>query len=226
MVRLTGLRQGFGDELAQGSWRLAAKYGHPEMSITAKKLEFPAYDARGLKGMGLLYATSNKGASHMAGDTAYTELFGVGRKIDGLAYEGKAGLVKHFQDVFTLMDTAGVCVFVALRYTLDTANGYVPTRLTELVNHATGSSFTPETMLQAAERVYNLERLFLVKAGMTRADDSVTPRMAEPMPAGPIRGERFDLTRLLDEYYAARGWDSNGVPTREKLEALGIAEWA
>jgi aldehyde:ferredoxin oxidoreductase len=81
-------------------------------------------------------------------------------------------------------------------------------------------------MLQAAERVYNLERLFLVKAGMTRADDSVTPRMAEPMPAGPIRGERFDLTRLLDEYYAARGWDSNGVPTREKLEALGIAEWA
>ena len=90
MIRAAAHRQGFGDEIAQGSWRLANRYGHPEMSITAKKLEFPSYDARGLKGMGLLYATSNIGASHMAGDTAYTELFGVGQKIDGLSYEGKA----------------------------------------------------------------------------------------------------------------------------------------
>jgi aldehyde:ferredoxin oxidoreductase len=226
MVRLTGRRQGFGDLLAEGSWRLAQRYGRPEMSITAKKQEFPSYDARGLKGMGLLYATSNKGASHMAGDTAYVELFGVGRKIDGLAYEGKAELVKHFQDVFTLMDTAGVCVFVALRYTLDTANGYLPTRLTELINHACGTRFTSETMLQAAERVYNLERLFLVKAGLTRSDDTLASRMAEPMPGGPIAGETFDLARLLDEYYAVRGWDADGVPTREKLEELGIQEYA
>lgn len=226
MVRLAGQRQGFGNQLAQGSWRLATQHGHPELSITAKKQEFPSYDARGLKGMGLLYATSNKGASHMAGDTAYVELFGVGRKIDGLAYEGKAELVKHFQDVFTLMDTAGVCVFVALRYTLDTANGYLPTRLTEIINHATGSTFTPETLLVAAERVYNLERLFLIKAGLTRADDTLAPRMAEPMPSGPIQGETFDLNRLLDEYYAARGWDSNGVPTDSTLEALDIADYA
>jgi aldehyde:ferredoxin oxidoreductase len=226
MIRRTAYRQGFGDELAEGSWRLARRYGHPEMSITAKKLEFPSYDARGLKGMGLLYATSNKGASHMAGDTAYTELFGVGRKVDGLAYEGKAELVRHFQDVFTLMDSAGVCVFVSLRYTLDTANGYIPTRLTEIVNHATGARFTPETMLQAAERVYNLERLFLVKAGLTRADDTLAPRMAEPMPAGPIQGETFELDRLLDDYYVARGWDANGVPTREKLRELDIEDYA
>ncbi|RPI50764.1 MAG: aldehyde ferredoxin oxidoreductase, partial [Chloroflexi bacterium] len=81
MLPLAAYRRGFGDQLAEGSWRLATRYGHPEMSITAKKLEFPSYDARGLKGMGLLYATSNIGASHMAGDTAYTELFGVGKKI-------------------------------------------------------------------------------------------------------------------------------------------------
>jgi len=226
MIRATAYRRGFGDEIAQGSWRLAAKHGHPEMSITAKKQEFPAYDARGLKGMGLLYATSNKGASHMAGDTAYTELFGVGKKIDGLTYDGKAELVKHFQDLFTLMDTAGMCVFVTLRYAVDTANGYIPIRLTQMINDATGSDYTPESMLEAAERVYNLERLFLVKAGFSRADDTLTPRMAEPMPAGPIQGETFDLARLLDDYYLARGWDANGIPSRERLEKLGIANWA
>jgi aldehyde:ferredoxin oxidoreductase len=226
MVRRAAHRDGFGDEIAQGSWRLADRYGHPEMSITAKKQEFPAYDARGLKGMGLLYATSNKGASHMAGDTAYTELFGVGKKLDGLTYEGKAALVKHFQDVFTLIDSAGLCVFVAVRYTLDTLNGYIPTRATEMVNHATGSDYTPEGLLQAAERVYTLERLFLTKAGLSRADDTLAPRMAEPMPAGPIQGETFELERLLDDYYAECGWDADGIPTREKLEALGVAHYA
>jgi aldehyde:ferredoxin oxidoreductase len=226
MVRRAAYRDGFGDEIAQGSWRLASKYGHPELSVTAKKQEFPSYDARGLKGMGLLYATSNKGASHMAGDTAYTELFGVGKKIDGLAYEGKAALTKHFQDVFTLIDSAGLCVFVAVRYTLDTESGYIPTRLTELVNHATGSDYTPESLLEAAERVYNLERLFLTKAGFSRQDDTLAPRMSEPMPSGPIQGETFELDRLLDDYYVERGWDVNGIPTQEKLESLGIAHYA
>jgi aldehyde:ferredoxin oxidoreductase len=196
------------------------------MSITAKKQEFPSYDARGLKGMGLLYATSNKGASHMAGDTAYTELFGVGTKTDGLTYEGKAELTKHFQDVFTLIDSAGLCVFVAIRYTLDTTGGYKPTRITEMINSATGAMYTPESLLEAAERVYNLERIFLVKAGFTRAEDTLASRMMEPMPAGPLKGESFELERLLDDYYAARGWDANGVPTLEQLERLGIAQWA
>ena len=108
LLKRAAHRDGFGDEISQGSWRLANAYGHPEASITAKKLEFPSYDARGLKGMGLLYATSNIGASHMAGDTAYTELFGVGKKVDGLTYEGKAELTKHFQDIFTLIDAAGL----------------------------------------------------------------------------------------------------------------------
>ncbi|MDD3825970.1 MAG: aldehyde ferredoxin oxidoreductase family protein [Anaerolineae bacterium] len=226
MLPLAAYRRGFGDQLAEGSWRLATRYGHPEMSITAKKLEFPSYDARGLKGMGLLYATSNIGASHMAGDTAYTELFGVGKKIDGLTYEGKAELTKHFQDVFTIIDSAGLCVFVALRYTLDTANGYIPTRLTEIFNHATGSSYTPDSLLQAAERVYTLERLFLTKAGMSRVDDTLAVRMSEPMPAGPVKGETFELERLLDDYYVARGWDANGIPTLDRLEKLAIAHYA
>jgi aldehyde:ferredoxin oxidoreductase len=226
LVRRAAYRDGFGDEIAQGSWRLAQKHGHPEMSITAKKQEFASYDPRGLKGMGLLYATSNIGASHMAGDTAYTELFGVGKKIDGLIYEGKAELTKHFQDVFAIIDSAGLCVFVAIRYTLDTLNGYVPSRITEMINHATGSGYTQESLLRAGERVYTLERLFLTKAGFTRADDALTPRMSEAMPSGPVKGETFDLSRLLDDYYAARGWDANGIPTAERLAKLGIAQYA
>jgi aldehyde:ferredoxin oxidoreductase len=226
MIRLAARRQGFGDLIAQGSWVLANRYGHPEMSITAKKLEFPSYDARGLKGMGLLYATSNIGASHMAGDTAYTELFGVGTKTDGLTYEGKAELTKHFQDVFTIIDATGMCVFVSIRYTLDTLNGYIPTRLAEMVKHATGVEYTPESLLEAAERVYNLERLFLIKAGFSRADDTLASRMFEPMPSGPIQGEDFELERLLDDYYVERGWDEEGIPTSETLGRLGIAHYA
>jgi aldehyde:ferredoxin oxidoreductase len=226
LVRSAARRDGFGDQVALGSWRLASQYGHPELSITAKKLEFPSYDARGLKGMGLLYATSNIGASHMAGDTAYMELFGVGEKIDGLAYEGKAALVKYFQDLFAIVDAAGLCVFVAIRYTLDTANGYLPTRLTALVNHATGSDYTPQSLLEAADRVYTLERLFLTEAGISRQDDTLAPRMFEPMPAGPVEGETFELERVLDDYYIERGWDENGIPTPERLQKLGIAHYA
>jgi aldehyde:ferredoxin oxidoreductase len=226
MLKAAARRQGFGDQIAEGSWRLATKYGHPEMSITAKKQEFPSYDARGLKGMGLLYATSNKGASHMAGDTAYTELFGVGVKTDGLTYDGKAELTKHFQDLFTLIDSAGLCVFVSIRYTLDTVNGYIPTRLTDMVNYATGSDYTPQTIMEAAERIYILERLFLTKAGLSRAEDTLAPRMSEPMPAGPIAGEVFELDRLLDDYYVARGWDADGIPTPQRMEKLGIAHYA
>jgi aldehyde:ferredoxin oxidoreductase len=225
MVRQAGRGQGFGNEIAQGSWRLASKYGHPEMSVTAKKLEFASYDPRGLKGMGLLYATSNIGASHMAGDTAYMELFGVGKKVDGLAYEGKAALVKQFQDLFTVMDAAGLCVFVAVRYTLDTSGNYRPTRLTEMVNHATGSDYTPESLLEAGDRVYTLERLFLTQAGFSRLDDTLTPRMMEPMPSGPVQGETFDLDRLLDDYYLERGWDAEGIPTLGKLTELGISHF-
>ena len=101
-----------------------------------------------------------------------------------------------------------------------------PERLTQLVNLATGSDYSPESLLQAAERVYALERLFLTKAGIRRADDTLAPRMSEPMPSGPIKGERFDLDRVLDAYYQARGWDDDGVPTRERLETLGVAEYA
>jgi aldehyde:ferredoxin oxidoreductase len=110
LTRLTAARRGFGELLAQGSLRLAAHYGHPELAMVSKGQEFAGYDPRGVQGMGLAYATSPIGASHMRGDPAYIELLGVPKLIDPLKWEGKAQLIKDWQDVFCVIDAAGVCV--------------------------------------------------------------------------------------------------------------------
>jgi len=223
LVEKMAYREGFGDALAEGSYRLAEKYGRPELSITAKKLEFPGYDPRGAKGMGLLYATSNIGASHMAGDLAYAEVFGVPEKLDPLTIEDKPRLIKLFEDAFALIDAAGLCVFLSIRYLFEPQVDLWPTRLTKLMNYATGAGYTEETLLQAAERVYNLERLFLLKAGFTKAEDTLPRRMLEePMPDGPAKGHVVELDKMLPEFYQQRGWDEDGVPTDAKLEELGI----
>jgi len=223
MVRLTGRREGLGDLLAEGSYRLAEKYGHPEYAIVAKKQEFPGYDPRGSQGMGLLYATSNIGASHMAGDIAYMEVFGVPEKLEPLTIEGKPQYIKHFEDLFAIVDAAGLCVFLTIRYLCDPTFEVMPTRLTELLNYATGAGYTVESLLEAGDRIFTLERMFLVKAGFSRADDTLPQRMLEePMPEGPARGHVVELEAMLDRFYALRGWDENGIPTQDKLEALGL----
>jgi len=224
LVEKTAYRENFGDTLAEGSYRLAEKYGHPEFSITAKKLEFPGYDPRGSKGMGLLYATSNIGASHMAGDLAYAEVFGVPEKLDPLTVEEKPRLIKRFEDAFAVVDAAGLCVFLSIRYLFDPDVNLWPTRLTRLMNYATGAGYMEETLLQAGERIFNLERLFLLKAGFTREDDTLPKRMLEePMPDGPARGHVVELDQMLPEFYRLRGWDEEGVPTDAKLAELGLA---
>ncbi len=225
LVQQTAYREGFGDLLAEGSYRLATRYGHPEFSITAKKLEFPGYDPRGAKGMGLLYATSNIGASHMAGDIAYSEVFGVPQRLDPLTTEDKPRLVMRFEDAFAIIDAAGLCVFLSVRYLFDPDVNLWPTRLTQLMNYATGAGYTPETLLEAGERVFNLERLFLLKAGLTGDDDTLPRRMLEePMPEGPAQGHVAELDRMLPEFYRLRGWDEKGIPTRERLAALGLTD--
>ncbi len=223
MVKKMGYREGFGDILAEGSFRMAARYGHPEIAITARKQEFPGYDPRGSQGMGLLYATSNIGASHMEGDLAYSEVFGVPEKIDPLTTERKPELIKRFEDAFALIDAAGLCVFLSVRYVFDKDVMLWPTRLTELVNLTTGANYTPEEIMISAERIYNLERLFLIAAGSGGNDDTLPYRMLnEPMPEGPAKGRVVDLDIMLPIFYEVRGWDENGVPTQEKLDELGL----
>jgi len=221
MIKKMAYNEGFGQELAQGSYRLAEKYGHPEIAVTTRKQEFPGYDPRGSQGMGLLYATSNKGASHMEGDVAYEEVFGVPIKENPLTTEGKPELVKHFQDSFALIDSSGLCVFVAIRYVFNKDRMIWPEVLSSMMNLTTGAGYTPEEVLQAADRVYTLERMFLMKAGST--EDTLPHRMLhEPLPDGPAKGMVAELDKMLPEFYERRGWDENGWPTPEKLESLGL----
>ncbi|MBS1249633.1 MAG: putative oxidoreductase YdhV [Chloroflexi bacterium] len=224
-LKIMAHREGFGHILAEGSYRMAAKYGHPEFSISAKKLEFPGYDPRGAKGMGLLYATSNIGASHMAGDLAYAEVFGVPKKIDPLTIKNKAKLIKHWEDAFAIIDAAGLCVFLSVRYMFNPEIMIAPDNLTQIMNFTTGADYSMESLLEAGERIYNLERMFLVRAGFNKTDDTLPPRMLEePMPTGPAQGEVVELEDMLSEFYKLRGWDENGIPTPEKLNALGLSE--
>jgi aldehyde:ferredoxin oxidoreductase len=223
LVRKMAYREGFGDALAEGSYRLASRYGHPEYSMTSKKLELPGYDPRGAKGMGLLYATANIGASHMAGDLAYAEVFGVPKKLDPITIEGKPALVKRWEDAFAVIDSAGVCVFLSVRYLFDPDVNLWPTRLAQLMSYATGEDYTQESILEAGERVFNLERLFILGAGLTKADDTLPQRMLSgPMPDGPAKGQMVELDEMLPIFYELRGWDENGVPTGEKLDSLGL----
>jgi aldehyde:ferredoxin oxidoreductase len=225
MVTKMGYREGFGDLLAEGSFRLAEHYGHPEYSITAKKLEFPGYDPRGAQGMGLLYATSNIGASHMAGDTAYSEVFGVPEKIDPLTAVDKPAMVKLFEDIFTVIDAVGLCVFLSVRYMLEPDMSLLPRRMTKVMNYATGAEYDEESLLEAGERIFNLERLFLLKAGFSKADDTLPDRMLkEPLIEGPAKGLVVKLDEMLPKFYQLRGWDKDGVPTPEKLSSLGITD--
>lgn len=224
LTQQTALREGFGELLSQGSYRLASHYGHPELAMVAKKQEFAGYDPRAEQGMGLAYATSPVGASHMRGDPAYIELLGVPILIDPLTWEGKAELVKDWQDVFAIIDAAGLCVFFAVRNLVTPTRDIRPQGIMELLNAATGAGYDLDELVRAGERIFNAERIFMVKAGLSRRDDSLPLRMLkEPIPDGPGQGSVCHLEKMLDPYYQARGWDQNGVPTQEKLRALGLA---
>ena len=223
LVHQTGLRQGFGDSLAEGSLRLATRYGHPELAMVAKGQDFAGYEPRGEQGMGLAYATSPMGASHMRGDPAYFELLGVPTTIDPLTWEDKPPIVAKWQDVFAIIDAAGLCVFFSVRYLTDLTLDVRPVGIMELLNAATGANYTLEELEKAGERIWNADRLFLTRAGFSRKDDNLPPRMThEPLPAGPAKGHVCHLEEMLGPYYQYRGWTDDGIPTQEKLQELGL----
>ncbi|HSH68884.1 MAG TPA: aldehyde ferredoxin oxidoreductase C-terminal domain-containing protein, partial [Deferrisomatales bacterium] len=223
LTRKTAFREGFGDLLAEGSRRLAERYGHPELAMVAKGQEFAGYDPRGEQGMGLAYATSPIGASHMRGDPAYIELLGVPMRIDPLSFEDKAELVVDWQDAFTVIDSAGLCVFFSVRNYMEPDRRLRPVGILELLNAATGAEYTMAELLTAARRIFNAERMFLVGAGFSAEDDTLPPRMLdEPMPSGPAQGMTVRLDVMLPAYYVLRGWDADGRPRPDTLQALGL----
>ncbi|MEA2088068.1 MAG: aldehyde ferredoxin oxidoreductase C-terminal domain-containing protein, partial [Candidatus Caldatribacteriota bacterium] len=215
-IKLMGEQKGkLGKLLAQGSYRLGEHYGHPELSMSVKKQEFPAYDPRGVKGIGLEYATSNRGACHVRGYTIAPEV--LTGAADRLKYEGKGELVKIFQDLTSALDSTGICLF--------TTFGLGGEDIALLLSTATGFKVDINEFMKIGERIWNLERLFNLKAGFTRKDDTLPMRiLKEPIKTGPSKGEIEELDKMLDDYYKVRGWDKNGAPTNEKLKALGLLD--
>jgi aldehyde:ferredoxin oxidoreductase len=223
LTRMTGNREGFGDLLAEGSYRLADRYGHPELAPVSKKQEFPGYEPRGSQAMGLAYATSPIGGSHMRGDPAYFELFGVPRPMDPHQSEGKAKVTKAYQDLSAVIDSAGLCIFFAVRNLAAKDLGVAPVGILEYLNAATGADYTLKELMEAGQRIINAERMFLVRAGFTRKDDSLPKRLTEePAPTGPAKGMVCHLEEMLEEYYQIQGWSEDGIPGDEVLSRLGL----
>lgn len=210
LMPMIAKREGIGDLLAEGSYRFAQHYGHPELSMSVKKQELPAIHPQGYQGSGLAFATSNRGACHTKSGLHFDKR---------LETANQAAITKTEQDIIAVVDSSGLCwcVFGSLLMLKDEL-------LIEL-ELVTGAGYTGESMMLAGERIFNVERLFNLKAGLTGKDDTLPKRfLEEPVLAGEAEGQVVRLDEMLPEYYRLRGWDENGVPTPEKLRQLGLTQ--
>ncbi len=206
----------FGKLLGLGSRRLCEKFGHPDLSMSVKGQEFPAYDPRGIQGMGLTYATSNRGACHLRSYTVASEVLGIPEKTDPLVTDGKAGLVKVFQDLTAFVDSSGLCIFTTFAWSAED--------IAPQIDAACEGDWSVENLMKVGERIWNLERKFNLDAGMTAEDDTLPKRiLKEAAKTGPAKGLVNGLDKMLPEYYELRGWTPQGVPTEETLSRLGLA---
>ncbi|MCW7999383.1 aldehyde ferredoxin oxidoreductase [Clostridium sp. cpc1] len=213
-----GLREGFGDKMANGSYRLCDSYGVPELSMSVKKQELPAYDPRGVQGHGITYAVNNRGGCHIKGYMINPEILGYPEKLDRFSLEGKAAYAKVFHDLTAVIDSLGVCVFTTFGLG---AKDYV-----DMYNAAVGELHDVDSMMLAGDRIWTLEKLFNLEAGIDSIHDTLPRRLLEePVPEGPSKGYVHHLDELLPEYYEVRGWDNKGIPTKETLEKLDLEEY-
>ena len=210
MVEACAKGEGFGADVGLGAARLCEKYARPEFSMTVKGQEFPGYDPRAMQGMALAYATSNRGACHLraspfASDFATTEL------------EGKAEIVRSTQDErAATFDSSGMCAFTAAAVSIE--------KVAAMLDGALPSSWTAERLRKTGERIWNLERLFNIAAGLGRRDDTLPHRMLNvPAPGGTAKGMVARLGDMLDDYYEMRGWDEKGAPRGQTLHRLGLS---
>jgi aldehyde:ferredoxin oxidoreductase len=215
LIDMIGNREGIGDILAEGVREASRRFGQgsERFAMHSKGLEQSAYETRGGTGQVLGYAVNDRGADH---NRIWTGLFFVGKRRHTI--EGKAEIVKQHQCSRSAPDLMGVCRFISYHIDFDDYG--------KLITAATGIETSGADILQAAERVFNLTRVFNVREGFTRADDHVPARvLEEPIPDGPTKGafvKRSDFEKMLDEFYDISGWDRAGVPTDAKLQELRL----
>ncbi len=217
IVDMIAHREGVGDALAGGAARAAEHFGHPEIGMAVKGQAIPAYDPRGLKGMGIAYATSNRGACHLRAYTPAAELNIMpfqSLSADPLAWKGKGELTKIFQDVHAFSDSMDLCKFSAFAMGMD--------EYAAQYSAMTGVEISADDALKTGERIYNLERYYNNLAGLGEGSDYLPKRFTdEPSTSPGSEGQVCELDKMLEEYYAVRGWE-NGVVPEEKLKELEI----
>ena len=218
MVEAMAQRSDVGADMADGSLRLATKYGHPELSMSTKGLEFPAYDPRGMQGQGLLYATSNRGGCHMRGNMLGVEVLGIPKLVDRFQVQGKSSFVILHQNLAAAIDSLVLCKFTNL--------GVAEEYFARTLSAVTGIQYATGDLIKVGERAWNLEKLYNLREGFGRKDDTLPPRLLNEPAGGPSEGWVVQLEPMLEEYYRSRGWDEDGVPSRQKLEELELADLA
>jgi aldehyde:ferredoxin oxidoreductase len=215
MIDRIAKREGLGHKLAEGVKAFSQELGTDaeRFSMHSKGQEFASFEPRSVVGMGLLYATASTGANHSFGPTFREEIR------NPLTGKGKAKIVVENQNSYCLMDSLVYCSFS--RYGL---NHHSRMRFFSAV---TGWSYTPEEVEGQTHRIYTLERLFNLREGLGKKDDTLPFRsLSEPMPDGPSKGNVVPLEEMLSEYYALRKWDESGRPRVETLEDLGLGEFS
>lgn len=216
LVEQIAKREDIGNELAEGSFRFALKYGHPELSMSSKKQELPAYDPRGIQGYGLATATSVRGGDHVYGYMISPEILGAPEKLDPYVTTGKPQWVKTFQDLSAAIDASGMCLFTSFALGADD--------YADLLTATTGMKIDAAGLLKIGERIWNLQKLCNIKRGFGRKDDTLPARLLnEPLREGAPTGQVWRREEMLDEYYTLRGWDTEGTLIMEKQKELGLA---
>ncbi|ALC88997.1 aldehyde:ferredoxin oxidoreductase [Bacillus sp. FJAT-18017] len=214
LTRQIAYREGLGGVLAEGPARATAIWGAPELSMSVKGQSIPAYDPRGIQGIGLGYATSNRGACHLRGYTVAAEIAGIPEPVDRLAAEGKGELLKIFQDLLAFSDSMNICKFSSFS---ENAEHYA-----EQYSTMTGNTLTADDVMKAGERIYNLERYYNNLAGLNKREDDFLPkRFTEEPASGNSAGHVSRMDIMLEEYYQVRGW-RDGIVPEDKLRELGI----
>lgn len=216
-------RRGAGDWLAEGVRAAAAQLGHgaAAFAVHVKGLEVAYHDPRAFVSMAANYATANRGACHLEA-LSYWRGYGVEHKgwhegpHDRFQTEGAARLAADYQNYLGTYNPLGLCKFIGKA-------GITPAQIARLIAPAFGWEITADEVLQTGERLFNLKRLINLRLGITRADDTLPPRLLnEPRPTGGAAGNLPDLEALLAEYYAYRNWLPDGHPAPEKLAELGL----
>ncbi len=227
MLRKMAFREGIGDLLAKGVREVAREFGQGSetFAMEVKGLEFPGWEVRSSPGMGLAYATAERGADHERAFPIAYEVRGAktpdGRTLDRYGVEGKAYVTKFDQDMNAFYFSAALC---------DMVIGAVgQQRCVDLLNAATGWEMESEEVPEIGERIWNMVRLFNVREGYRRKEDSLPERVfRDPLKSGVAEGKainRQDFEKMLDEYYEIRGWDKNGIPTQKKCRDLGLESY-